>query len=189
MQLSRSIAKHKKDYANKPDFQELFQMTSKLRKEQEQDSNLEKKLAKQQYDIKEAEERLIVAQQRLLDTKKNLDNNVSALKLLENARAQRNNNRDAYENLSKYELVDRRNRIRTLEEILQMPEITMGDISDLKQQRQELISDIEKLETKLKNSPTNASELQIYKQSAMQATKAREDSEKNLAKLEKEKIY
>ena len=45
-------------------------MTSKLRKEQEQDSNLEKKLAKQQYDIKEAEERLIVAQQRLLDNKK-----------------------------------------------------------------------------------------------------------------------
>ena len=161
LQLSRSIAKHKKDYANKPDFQELFQMTSKLRKEQEQDSNLDKKLTKQQYDIKEAEERLIVAQQRLLDNKKNLDNNISALKLLENA--------------------------RTLEEILQMPEITMGDIQDLKQQRQELIADIEKLENKLKNSPTNSSELQIYKQSAMQATKAREDSEKNLAKLEKEK--
>ena len=187
LQLSRSIAKHKKDYANKPDFQELFQMTSKLRKEQEQDSNLEKKLAKQQYDIKEAEERLIVAQQRLLDNKKNLDNNISALKLLENARAQRNNNRDAFENLSKYELIDRRNRIKTLEEILQMPEITINDIQDLKAQRQELISDIEKLELKLKNSPTNSSELQIYKQSAMQATKAREDSEKNLAKLEKEK--
>ena len=187
LQLSRSIAKHKKDYANKPDFQELFQMTSKLRKEQEQDSNLDKKLTKQQYDIKEAEERLIVAQQRLLDNKKNLDNNISALKLLENARAQRNNNRDAFENLSKYELIDRRNRIKTLEEILQMPEITMGDIQDLKQQRQELIADIEKLENKLKNSPTNSSELQIYKQSAMQATKAREDSEKNLAKLEKEK--
>ena len=149
LQLSRSIAKHKKDYANKPDFQELFQMTSKLRKEQEQDSNLEKKLAKQQYDIKEAEERLIVAQQRLLDNKKNLDNNISALKLLENARAQRNNNRDAFENLSKYELIDRRNRIKTLEEILQMPEITINDIQDLKAQRQELISDIEKKEKNL----------------------------------------
>ena len=68
-----------------------------------------------------------------------------------------------------------------------MPEITINDIQDLKAQRQELISDIEKLELKLKNSPTNSSELQIYKQSAMQATKAREDSEKNLAKLEKEK--
>ena len=187
LQLSRSIAKHKKEYANKQDFQELFEMTSKLRKEQEQDSNLEKKLAKQQYDIKEAEERLIVAQQRLLDNKKNLDNNVSALKLLENARAQRNNNRDAFENMSKYELIDRRNRIKTLEEILQMPEFTMNDLQDLKQQRQELLLEIDKLENKLKNSPTHSSELQIYKQSAMQATNAREASEKNLAKLEKEK--
>ena len=32
-----------------------------------------------------------------------------------------------------------------------MSEITMGDIQDLKRQRQELISDIEKLENKLKN--------------------------------------
>ena len=187
LQLSRSIAKHKKEYANKPDFQELFEMTSKLRKEQEQDSNLEKKLAKQQYDIKEAEERLIVAQQRLIDNKKNLDNNVSAIKLLENARAQRNNNRDAFENLSKYELIDRRNRIKTLKEILQMPEITMNDLKELKEQRQELLLEINKLENKLKNSPTHSSELQIYKQSAMQATNAREASEKNLAKLEKEK--
>ena len=54
-------------------------------------------------------------------------------------------------------------------------------------QRQELISDIEKLENKLKNSPTNSSELQIYKQSVIQATKAREDFEKILVKLEKEK--
>ena len=187
LQLSRSIAKLKKDYSNKPDFSALFEMTSRLRKEQEQDSNLEKKIAKQMYDIKEAEERLIVAQQRLLDNKKNLDNNVSALKLLENARAQRNNNRDAFENLSKYELIDRRNRIKTMEEIIQMPEISMSDLQELKQQRQELMLEIDKLENKLKNSPTHSSELQIYKQSAMQATNAREASEKNLAKLEKEK--
>ena len=187
LQLSRSIAKLKKEYLSKPDFAALFEMTSKLRKEQEQDSNLEKKIAKQAYDIKEAEERLIVAQQRLIDNKKNLDNNISALQLLENARAQRNNNRDAFENLSKYELIDRRNRIKTMEEIIQMPEISMRDLQDLKQQREDLILEISKLENKLKNSPTNSSELQIYKQSAMQATNAREASEKNLAKLEKEK--
>jgi intraflagellar transport protein 81 len=187
LQLSRSIAKLKKEYTSKPDFPALFEMTSKLRKEQEQDSNLEKKIAKQMYDIKEAEERLIVAQQRLIDNKKNLDNNVSALKLLENARAQRNNNRDAFENLSKYELIDRRNRIKTMEEIIQMPEISMSDLQELKQQRQDLLLEIDKLENKLKNSPTHSSELQIYKQSAMQATNAREASEKNLAKLEKEK--
>ena len=74
-----------------------------------------------------------------------------------------------------------------MEEIIQMPEISMRDLQDLKQQREDLILEINKLENKLKNSPTNSSELQIYKQSAMQATKARETSEKNLAKLEKEK--
>ena len=68
-----------------------------------------------------------------------------------------------------------------------MPEITMNDLQELKQQRQELVLEIDKLENKLKNSPTHSSELQIYKQSAMQATNAREASEKNLQKLEKEK--
>ena len=84
-------------------------MTSKLRKEQEQDSNLEKKIMRQQYDIKEAEERLMIAQQRLMDNQKNINDNVSAIQLLEIAKNQRNNNRDTYENLSKYELIDRRN--------------------------------------------------------------------------------
>ena len=42
-------------------------------------------------------------------------------------------------------------------------------------QGQELI---EKLENRFKNSSTNSSELQIYKQSVIQATKAREDPEK-----------
>lgn len=74
-----------------------------------------------------------------------------------------------------------------MEEIIQMPEISMSDLQELKQQRQDLLLEIDKLENKLKNSPTHSSELQIYKQSAMQATNAREASEKNLAKLEKEK--
>ena len=113
-------------------------MTSKLIKEQEQDSNLDKKLTKQQNDIKEDEERLIT---KMLGLKEIII---------------------SFENLRKYELIDRRNRIKILEEILQMPEITMNDIQDLKQQRQELISDIEKLENKLKNCLTISSELQIY---------------------------
>ena len=187
LQLTSSIAKFKKEYANKQDFQELLEMTSKLRKEQEQDSNLDKKIAKQQYDIKEVEERLLVAQQRLIDNKKNLNDGVSALQLLEEARNQRNANRDAYETLSKSEYVDKKNKLRALEEILQMPEVTLDDISNLKQTRLNLLGDIDKLETKLKNSPIKSSELQIYKQNAMQATSAKETSSRLYDKLEKEK--
>ena len=187
LQLTSSIAKFKKEYANKQDFQELLEMTSKLRKEQEQDSNLDKKIAKQQYDIKEVEERLLVAQQRLIDNQKNLNDGVSALQLLEDARNQRNANRDAYETLSKSEYVDKTNKLRALEEILQMPEVTLDDISNLKQRRLNLLGDIDKLETKLKNSPIKSSELQIYKQNAMQATSAKETSSRLYDKLEKEK--
>ncbi len=187
LQLTSSIARFKKEYANKPDFQALLEITSKLRKEQEQDSNLDKKILRQQYDIKDAEERLMIAQQRLMANQKNINENVSALQLLEIEKNQRNNNRDTYENLSKYELIDRRNRLKTLEQILQMPEITINDLATLKNQRMNLISDIEKLENKLKNSPIQSSELQIYKQNAMQATTAKENSAKLLEKLEKEK--
>jgi len=187
LQLTSSIARFKKEYANKPDFQALLEITSKLRKEQEQDSNLEKKIMRQQYDIKDAEERLMIAQQRLMANQKNINENVSALQLLEIEKNQRNNNRDTYENLSKYELIDRRNRLKTLEQILQMPEITMNDLASLKNQRMSLINDIDKLENKLKNSPIQSSELQIYKQNAMQATTAKENSAKLLEKLEKEK--
>ena len=187
LQLTSSIAKFKKEYANKQDFQELLEMTSKLRKEQEQDSNLDKKIAKQQYAIKEVEERLLVAQQRLIDNQKNLNDGVSALQLLEEARNQRNANRDAYETLSKSEYVDKTNKLRALEEILQMPEVTLDDISNLKQRRLNLLGDIDKLETKLKNSPIKSSELQIYKQNAMQATSAKETSSRLYDKLEKEK--
>ena len=129
LQLTSSIARFKKEYANKPDFQALLEITSKLRKEQEQDSNLEKKIMRQQYDIKDAEERLMIAQQRLMANQKNINENVSALQLLEIEKNQRNNNRDTYENLSKYELIDRRNRLKTLEQILQMPEITINDLA------------------------------------------------------------
>ena len=187
LQLTSSIARFKKEYANKQDFQELLEMTSKLRKEQEQDSNLEKKLAKQQYDIKEIEERLLVAQQRLIDNKKNLTDNVSALQLLEDARNQRNANRDTYENLSKSEYIDKKNKLKTLEEILRMPEVTYDDLSNLKQTRLNLLNDIDKLENKLKNSPIKSSELQIYKQNALQATSAKETSSRLYDKYEKEK--
>ena len=187
LQLTASINKFKKEYANKKDFQELLEMTSKLRKEQEQDSNLEKKIAKQQYDIKEVEERLLVAQQRLIDNKKNLTDGISALQLLNDARNQRNANRDTYENLSKYEYVDRKNKLKSLDEILQMPEVTFDDISNLKQSRLTLLSDIDKLENKLKNSPLKSSELQIYRQNALQATQSKETSIRMYEKSEKEK--
>jgi hypothetical protein len=57
-----------------------------------------------------------------------------------------------------------------------MPEINLSDLSSIKNQRINLVNDIEKLENKIRNSPMQSSELQIYKQNAMQATTAKENS-------------
>ncbi len=64
LQLNNKISIFKQKFKNKPDFIALFEVTSKLRKEQEEDSNLDKKLIKQQNEIEDFEERILVAKQR-----------------------------------------------------------------------------------------------------------------------------
>lgn len=64
LQLNNKISIFKQKFANKPEFMLLFNVTSKLRKEQEEDSNLDKKLIKQQNEIEDLEEKIMVAKQR-----------------------------------------------------------------------------------------------------------------------------
>jgi hypothetical protein len=123
-----------------------------------------------------------------MDCKKNLADNISAFELLESLRNQRNANREAYENLSKYELVDKRSKIKSLEEILMLPEISYDELAKLKKDRLNFQNEIEKLENKVKNSASKSSELTIYKQNAIQATNNKESALKILDKLEKEKV-
>lgn len=165
----------------------MFEITSKLRKEQEEDSNLEKRLAKQHYDLEDNEDRLLVARQRLIDLKKNLNDNVSAFELLESLRNQRNANREIHENLSKYELQDKKMKLKSLEEILVLPDISFEEIAKLKKDKLNLHNEIEKLENKVKNSASKSSELTIYNQNALQAANNKESALKILEKLEKEK--
>jgi hypothetical protein len=64
IQLNNKISIFKSKFSNKPEFIALFNVTSKLRKEQEEDSNLDKKLIKQQNEVEDIEERIMVAKQR-----------------------------------------------------------------------------------------------------------------------------
>ena len=188
MQLTASIAKFKKEYGTKKDFSELFEITSKLRKEQEEDSNLDKRLNKQQFDLEDLDDRLLITRQRLMDCKKNLSDNLSAFELLESLRNQRNANREAFDNLSKYELIDKRSKLKSLEEILMLPEISYDELAKLKKDRLNVQNEIEKLENKVKNSASKSSELTIYKQNAIQAANNKESALKIMDKLEKEKV-
>ena len=187
LQLTSSINKFKKDYSNKKDFLELLEVTSKLRKEQEEDSNMDKRILKQQYELEDYDDRLLLARQRLMDFKKNLSDKVSAFELLESLRIQRNANRETSENLSKYEITDRKSKVKSLEEILMMPEISYEEVSKMKKDQLTLQNEIQKLENKFNNSASNSSELTIFKQNAIQAANKKDTAMKILEKMEKEK--
>jgi intraflagellar transport protein 81 len=148
---------------------------------------MDKRILKQQYELEDYEDRLLLSRQRLLDCKKNLSEKVSAFELLESVRNQRNTNRETSENLAKFEIVDRKIKIKSLEEILMMPEISYEEVNKMKKDQLALLNEIQKLENKVANSASNSSELTIFKQNTIQATNKKETALKILEKMEKEK--
>jgi len=148
---------------------------------------MDKRILKQQYELEDYEDRLLLARQRLIDCKKNLSEKVSAFELLESVRNQRNTNRETHENLAKFEITDRKIKIKSLEEILMMPEISFEEVNKMKKDQLALLNEIQKLENKVANSASNSSELTIFKQNAIQATNKKETAFKILEKMEKEK--
>lgn len=187
LQLNNNINTFKKNYSSKPDFQALFESTSKLRKEQEEDSNLEKRVTKQHYELEELDNKLIVSKQRLYDCKNSLKDNISANDMLDNLRNQREKNRETVDNLSKYELVDKKCKLKSLEEILIMPEVSYDLLNANRNEKKKLELEIEKLEIKEKQNSSRSNEIIIYKNNAINALNAKEQSLKMLEKLEKEK--
>lgn len=188
IQLNNKISTFKQRYAGKKEFQSLFEVTSKLRKEQEEDSNLDKKLMKQRNEIEDVEERMLVGKQRYIDAKKSLSDNISAFDLLDTLRNQRNNNRENYENLTKYELPEKRQKLKLIEDIINQPEVSNDELNRLNNTKKAIHNEIEKLENKLKNSASKSSELSIYKQNAQQASNLKEAALKILEKTEGEKV-
>ena len=187
IQLNNNINNYKKNYINKSDFLALFEATSRLRKEQEEDSNLEKRLNRQYYELEEIDNKLMIAKQRFHDSKNSLRDDISAFDMLENLRNQRDKNRETVSNLTKYDLVDKKSKLKALEEILTMPEISYDMLNSTRQEKKSLESEIERLEVSVKENSSKTSEISIYKNNALMAVQAKENCLKTYEKLEKEK--
>lgn len=187
LQLNSSIANFKKNYSSKPEFKSLFESTSKLRKEQEEDSNLERQLTKLQYEYEEVESKLMIAKQRLVDCRNSLREDISALDMLENLMNQRDKNREILSNITEIELIDKKSKLKSLEEILMMPEVTFDMLNTSRQEKKRLEGDIERLEQKVKTSPQRSTELEIYLNNIKLSTQQKDQALKMLDKLEKEK--
>lgn len=188
LHLNNNIQNFKKQYSNKNDFLALLDSTSRLRKEQEEDSNLEKRIAKQQYELEENENMLMFAKQRAFELQNSLKDDISALDMLENLKNQRDKNKEIVDNLTKFEIVDKKLKLRALEEILVMPEVSFDMLSASRAEKKRIEQEIEKLEVKEKLNSSKSNEVSIYKTNALNASKAKEQVQKSLENLEKEKI-
>lgn len=188
IQLNNNISSFQKNYSNKPEFQALFESTSKLRKEQEEDSNLEKRLYRQKEELEELDNRLMVSKQRHIECSNSLKEDISAIDMLSNLRNQRDKNRETVENLSRYELIDKKSKLRALEEILIMPEVSYDMLNSSRMDKKKLEAENEKLDSKVKATSSKTNEITIYKNNAINALNAKEQSVKHLEKCEKEKL-
>ena len=88
---------------------------------------------------------------------------------------------------SKFELVDKRHKLKALEEILLMPEVSYDMLNSTRQEKKKLEGDIEKLEIKEKQNSSKTNEISIYRSNAVNALKNKEESQRLFEKLEKEK--
>ena len=75
-------------------------MTNQLRKEQEEEARLTEKLHTQRYQLDISDQQLLMAQQRLIEAKKLLNQEMSPEEMLENLRSEVNRNRDMQERIN-----------------------------------------------------------------------------------------
>lgn len=77
-QLLVKINKLKNRNANNPEFNQLLEMTSNLRKEQEEEAKLSEKMKEAKHQLDWNEQQMMITQQRLVDLSKTQAENVTA---------------------------------------------------------------------------------------------------------------
>lgn len=93
-QLIQKINIFKNKNTDKPEFQALLQVTNQLRREQEEEARLTEKLQIQRQQLDYSDQQLLMAQQRLIDARKSLNEDHSPEEMLENLRNEVSKNRE-----------------------------------------------------------------------------------------------
>ena len=78
----------------------MLEVTNQLRKEQEEEARLAEKLQAQRYQLEFSDQQLLMAQQRLIDAKKMLNQDMSPEDMLDNLRSEVNKNREMQDRIN-----------------------------------------------------------------------------------------
>ncbi len=117
-QLNAKVNILRAKHAAKPIFVQLLAETSSLRKEQEEEANLDNKLYTQKMQLDSTEANLLNAKQALQDAKKSISPNNTPEQMLAATKADVRKNRDYANNRLAIEIAERQKRIFQTEKLL-----------------------------------------------------------------------
>mmetsp|Transcript_25027 Transcript_25027/g.70526 ORF Transcript_25027/g.70526 Transcript_25027/m.70526 type:complete len:678 (-) Transcript_25027:211-2244(-) len=168
-------------------FQVLLQVTSMLRKEQEEEARLAEKLAEQRYQLEQTEQMYIEKSGKLREMREAQQeggegNAEAMLKML---RSDVQKNREALNRVRK-ESEEKFQRLKDIESALSDPPVTKQDIDNLEGEISQMQAEIQALELKV-TEQNQDSRLAVYKQQANLVAKKKEVVLKEKKTLEEER--
>ena len=165
----------------------MLEATSKLRKEQEQDAKLNEKEHELNSMIEFYEQQTLTVKQRVIDAKKLSNMNLGSDKMLENLRAETRKNRELNNEILGRELNDKRERLHRIELLLQEPMTTQNELEKLTNDVRKLQGDCMKLDSKVQEATPKDDKLAVFKSSALQLVRKKEQKVDQIKKMEIEK--
>jgi len=155
-------------------FHVLLQVTSMLRKEQEEEARLAEKLAEQRYQLELTEQQYIERSAKLREMRdaQRADGEGNAEAMLKMLRSEVQKNREAFTRVRK-DNEEKLQRLKEIDSALSDPPVTKADIDALESENNLMQQEVHNLEAKI-NEQNQDSRLSVYKQQANLVAKRKE---------------
>eukprot|EP00397_Hematodinium_sp_SG-2012_P019843 GEMP01020413.1.p1 GENE.GEMP01020413.1~~GEMP01020413.1.p1 ORF type:complete len:672 (+),score=176.12 GEMP01020413.1:115-2130(+) len=186
-QLTEKIAQFRSRSAGEPGFQLLLQVTSMLRKEQEEEARLVERLHEQRQTLEQTEQMLMEKSRKKMEMRQIQSKSEGAEAMLKNARSENSRNRDVCQRLQS-ELEEKEERLRQLDLVMQEPLVTKADIEDLSIEIRHLEENARSLAEKVETQNVPDKRLSVYKQQSNLVAKKKDLVMKDKKVAEDEKI-
>jgi len=185
-QLAQKIQQLRMKSDKDEGFHVLLQITSMLRKEQEEEARLMEKLADQRQQLEQTEQMYIERSARLREMREasQQDGEGNAEAMLKMLRGEVQKNRDAMMRVRK-EVEEKLQRLRDVDSALSDPPVSPGDIDQLEGEISKMSSECGTLEQTI-NEANQDSRLSVYKQQANLVAKKKDVVLKDKKQLEEE---
>ena len=185
-QLNTKIAKIKQRVQAVENFDALFEVTSALRREQEEEARLAESLSEQQQLLMHAEQKY----KRTLDQCKEEKNRVhdeSALQLLDKLESEVRMNKERVEETMVRDVEEKRRRVKQMQEVRQSASVSESDIQQVQAAIRQLTQEIAVLTERQAKTTPNDDKLAMFRQQAAVVAKKKQERSEKLKILEEER--